>query len=146
MQFLKLPPFNHRIKESSGKTYIFDEVRRKFVFLSPEEWVRQHLLHLLMHEIEIPRSLIKVESGLQYNKLQKRSDLRIYDREGEIFMLCECKAPEIRLDEKTVKQICTYNMEINAPYLLITNGMDIYCWSADKERIEFLEKIPGLPD
>jgi hypothetical protein len=146
MQFLKLPPFNHRIKESDGKRYIFDEVRKKFVLLSPEEWVRQHLTHYLMAEVGIPRSLIRIESGLQYNKMNKRSDARIYDRKGNVFMVCECKAPDIPLDEKTVKQICTYNMEIKAPYLLITNGMDLYCWSADKEQIEFLEKVPGLPD
>lgn len=145
MQYLKLPPFSYRIKESEGKEYIFDEVRKKFVFLSPEEWVRQHLMHFLMRQIGYPRSLIKVESGLYYNKLQKRSDVQVYDRNGNIFLLAECKSADIKLDDKTVKQICIYNQSIKAPFLLITNGLDLFCWSTEKDEIEFLEIIPSLP-
>ena len=144
MQVLNLPPFSHRTKESNGKTYVFDIVRKKYVFLTPEEWVRQHLVHYLMRFVDIPGSLIKLESSLAYNKLTKRSDLRIYDRQGKVFLLAECKAWNVKLDDKVVKQICTYNMDIKAPYLLITNGMDIYCWRAEQEQIEFLEEIPRL--
>ncbi len=146
MQYLNLPAFSHQIKESEGKKYIFDVVRKKYVFLSPEEWVRQHLMHYLMMHIQFPKSLIRIESGLNYNKLQKRSDLQVYDRNGNIFLLAECKSPDIKLDEKTVKQVCTYNETIKAPFLLITNGIDLFCWSAEKDKIEFLEKVPSLPD
>ncbi len=144
MQILNLPPFSHKIKESEGKTYIFDKIRKKYVFLSPEEWVRQHLIHYLTLTVNIPASLIKIESSLNYNKLQKRSDLKVYDRDGKIFLLAECKAPNVKLDDKTVKQICTYNKTIEAPYLLISNGMDIFCWSSKNDKIEFLDKVPPI--
>ncbi len=146
VQYLNLPAFSHKIKESDGKKYIFDPVRKKYVFLSPEEWVRQHLMHYLMMHIQIPKSLIRVENALTFNKLQKRSDLQVYNREGKIFILAECKSPDIALNDKTVKQICTYNETIKAPYLLITNGIDLFCWSAQKDKIEFLDKVPSLPD
>ncbi|QNL22696.1 type I restriction enzyme HsdR N-terminal domain-containing protein [Hyphobacterium sp. CCMP332] len=146
MQYLNLPAFSHKIKESEGKKYIFDAVRKKYVFLSPEEWVRQHLMHYLMMHVQIPKSLIRIESSLSYNKLQKRSDLQVYNRDGQIFLLAECKSPEINLNEKTVKQVCLYNETIKAPYLLITNGIDLFCWSSQKDDIEFLEKVPSLPD
>lgn len=145
MQILNLPPFSHRTKESEGKTYIFDDFRKKFVFLSPEEWVRQHLLHYLVRHKNYPKTLIKIESGLKYNKLQKRSDVLVYDRNAKPFLLAECKSSDIKLDEKTVKQISTYNMEIGARFLLITNGMDLYCWERDEKNINFLEKLPDLP-
>ena len=145
MQYLNLPAFSHKIKESEGKKYIFDVVRKKYVFLSPEEWVRQHLIHYLTLHIQFPKSLIRIESGLNYNKLQKRSDLQVYDRSGNIFLLAECKSIDVKLDDTTVKQICTYNKTIKAPFLLITNGIDLFCWSTENEKIEFLEKVPSLP-
>lgn len=143
---LKLPPFDHKIKESEGKKYIFDEVRKKYVFLSPEEWVRQHLSHMMMRYYDYPRSLMKIESALSYNKLLKRSDLKVFDRNGKVFLLAECKAPEIKLDNSTVKQITTYNADIQARFLLITNGNDLYCWEGMKADPQFLEDLPVFPN
>jgi type I site-specific restriction endonuclease len=146
VQALNLPPISHRVKESQGKLFIFDEVRRKYVRLTPEEWVRQHLMHYLMHQRKFPRSLIKVESGLTYNKMLKRTDLRIYDRSGLPYILAECKAPEEKLGAKAVMQVSTYNKEIKAPFIVLTNGMDLFCWSTNKKDPEFLPEVPQLMD
>src|SRR5277367_761996 len=122
MHPLNLPSIDSNIRKEEGKVWIFDIIRKKYIVLTPEEWVRQHFIHYLIHDLKYPRSLFKVESGLSFNKLQKRSDILIHDRTGKPWMLVECKSPVIKLSQNAFNQIAVYNMTIDAKYLAVTNG------------------------
>ncbi|MCW5910705.1 MAG: type I restriction enzyme HsdR N-terminal domain-containing protein [Cyclobacteriaceae bacterium] len=145
MYKLNLPEFNIALRKEQGKVWIFDIIRKKYVVLTPEEWVRQHFVHYLVNELEYPKSLFKVERSLTYNRLQKRSDIIIYNRTGKPWMLVECKAPEIKLTQKAFNQVAVYNMTVGARYIAVTNGMAHYCFEAltqaDSE-VKFLETFP----
>jgi hypothetical protein len=123
MVTLNLPAFDHKLRKAEGKLWIFDVIRKKYVALIPEEWVRQHFIHYLLNK-EYPRSLIRVEGGLLYNKMQKRTDIVVFDRNAHPWMIIECKAPDIPVDEKTLFQAATYNSTLRAPYLTVTNGVN----------------------
>ena len=130
MNKLNLPSISPKLKKESGKVWIFDIIRKKFVVLTPEEWVRQHFISYLINELDYPRSLFRVEAGLQFNKIHKRSDILVYDREGKPWMLIECKSPAIRLNQKAFNQVSVYNMSIGARFVAVTNGMVHYCCDA----------------
>jgi hypothetical protein len=145
MYKLNLPEFNFALRKEQGKVWIFDIIRKKYVVLTPEEWVRQHFIHYLINELHYPRSLFKVERGLTYNKLQKRSDIIIHDRTGKPWMLVECKAPEIKLTQKAFNQVAVYNMTVGARFVAVTNGMAQYCFKAltqPNSEVKFLEAFP----
>lgn len=127
MYKLNLPEFNIALRKEQGKVWIFDIIRKKYVVLTPEEWVRQHFIHYLINDRGYPKSLFKVERGLTYNKLLKRSDIVIHDRTGKPRMLVECKAPEIKLTQKAFNQVAVYNMTVGARYIAVTNGMAQFC-------------------
>lgn len=143
---LNLPDYGPRLAKKDGKPVIFDEVRRKFVALTPEEWVRQHFLHFLLAS-GYPRGLFSVESGLKYNRLQKRTDLLCYDRQALPYLLIECKAPDIELDTQTFEQIAVYNKVIGAPHLCLTNGMRhlYYRLAQDEQGANSYTPLPNLP-
>src|SRR6478609_2076005 len=101
MESLNLPTFAYKVKHVNGKPHIFDIIRRKFVTLTPEEWVRQHFIHLLITEYGYPKSLFAVETGLQYNTLSKRTDIMVLSGESLPFLLVECKAPFISVNDTT---------------------------------------------
>lgn len=129
---LNLPSYDFRIrKEANGKYVIFDPLRKKFLLLTPEEWVRVHLVHYLTDYLHYPRSLISLEKGLTYNSLNKRYDILVSDRLGKPFFLIECKAPEVKLTQKTVEQVSVYNQKIQAAYLGISNGSIHICMKRD---------------
>ena len=128
---LNLPDYQYNIKEAEGKVWIFDVIRKRFIILTPEEWVRQHFVNYLMNESKYPRSLIKIESGLIYNRLQKRSDIVIYNRQGAPWMIIECKAPEQKLTQQTLQQVTMYNVTLKAKYFAVTNGLVHYCCEVD---------------
>ncbi|MBI3218631.1 MAG: type I restriction enzyme HsdR N-terminal domain-containing protein [Bacteroidetes bacterium] len=144
MQKLNLPEINATLKKEYGKVWIFDMIRKKYIVLTPEEWVRQHFIHYLIHELHYPRSLFRIESSLTYNKLQKRSDILLFDRTGKPWMLIECKSADIRLSQKAFNQVAVYNMTVNAKYIAVTNGMVHFCCEAAAEGREalFLETFP----
>ncbi|RIV20416.1 restriction endonuclease subunit R [Fibrisoma montanum] len=146
MDTLNLPAFGHKIKQVEGKPYIFDELRRKYVRLSPEEWVRQHIVHLLMSHYAYPKALIRTEGGLTLNLTQKRTDVVVFDREGKPFLLVECKAPHVPLTQAVFDQIARYNHVHRAPYLIVTNGLTHYCCCVDHETaaITFLDDFPAF--
>jgi hypothetical protein len=120
---LNLPPFQYKLKKAEDKLWIFDIIRKKWVVLQPEEWVRQHFIHYLINEGSCPRSLIKVEGGLVFNQLKKRSDIVVFDQHGKPWMIVECKSMEVQVNDSTLFQAATYNKTIQAPYLVVTNGM-----------------------
>ena len=144
MKTLNLPSYQFKLKTENKKTKIFDVIRKKYLVLTPEEWVRQHIIHFLIIEKGFPKSLIAVEKGLKLNRLQKRVDILIYSTKGEPIFMVECKAPNIPINQKVLDQIGRYNISFKLPYLLITNGLEHFCAKVDfkTERIEFLKDLP----
>ena len=147
MDKLNLPPFDHNIKHQDNKNVIFDVIRKKYVVLTPEEWVRQHFIHYMINQLNYSRSLIKVEGGLKYNKLAKRSDVIAYARDSSPFLLVECKAPGVRINQAAFRQSAMYNKTIGARYVALTNGLEHVCFEvqSDVKKIEFLDHIPHFP-
>ena len=144
MYALNLPQYDVRIKAEGRRTLIFDPVRKKYVALTPEEWVRQHIINYLVTEKDYPVSLVSVETPLKYARLDKRSDLLVSNRNGQPLMIIECKAPEVSITEKVFEQIAVYNLAVHAPYMMVTNGMQHYCLIAATEHspAQFLKEIP----
>ena len=148
MKTINFPAFEVRTKTEGNRTLIFDGVRRKYVALTPEEWVRQHLIHYLIAEKGYPATLISVETPLKYARMDKRSDVMVSDRNGNPLMLAECKAPEVAVTQKALQQIAVYNAVIHAPCLLVTNGVQHYCLAAadGSSPARFLNEIPQYED
>jgi hypothetical protein len=131
---LNFPEFDATLKKVKGKVWIFDVIRKKYVVVTPEEWVRQHLIHYFIDHLNYPRALIKVETGLKYNTLLKRADAIVYSREGKPWLVAECKAYTEKLGENTIRQLSTYNRSLEASYLLITNGINHFSFEVDHEK------------
>jgi hypothetical protein len=120
---LRYPAFDVRTRKEGENVMIFDGLRRKWLVLTPEEWVRQHLVHHLVHQKGFPAALISLEKQLKLNDTLRRYDVVVYDREKRPVLVVECKAPFIALDKTVLEQALRYNLTVNAPYLLITNGV-----------------------
>jgi hypothetical protein len=145
MKKLNLPDFDFTIIEKpSQKFEIFDEVRKKYVALTPEEWVRQNFIKYLINIKGYPASLIAIEKGLTVHKQPKRFDAVVYDKKAQPLMLLEFKAPEIGITQKVFEQISIYNQLLKVEYLLVSNGLKHYCCeiSFEKEEIIFLKEVP----
>ena len=144
MQQLNFPIYNFRFKNSENKVSIFDEIRKKFIILTPEEWVRQHVVRFLLEEKKYPKSLINVEKVLTVNGLRKRYDVVVFNPDGSIFVLVECKAPEIKTAQATFDQIARYNLALKAQFLMVTNGHNHYFCQMDfeNEKYAFLKELP----
>jgi len=144
VQQLNFPRYNFRFKSNENKTLIFDIVRKKFIVLSPEEWVRQHVIHLLISEKKYPLSHINVEKQLKLNDTIKRYDIVVFNSNGSIKIIVECKAPKIKIDQQVFDQIARYNFVVQASYLVVTNGIDHYTCQMDyeKESYIFLKELP----
>jgi len=148
MDKLSLPVFDFNIKESAGKTVIFDIIRKKYIVLTPEEWVRQHFVNYLINHLGYVKALIGVEQGLKYNKLLKRTDIIVYDRKGSPLVLVECKEPNHKLNQKVVEQAMMYNKTLSAPYIIVSNGIEHSCMHLDPAtlKVTFLSNIPGFEE
>lgn len=121
---LNFPQNDFRFKKNEkGLLMIFDEIRKKFVDLTPEEWVRQNLLSFLINQKNYPKSLFSLESGMKLNNTKKRTDLIVFNKQLEPYILAECKAPEVKITEKVVEQALRYNLVHNAQFIAITNGI-----------------------
>jgi type I site-specific restriction endonuclease len=145
MQKLNFPSYSFRFKNSENKVSIFDAIRKKFIILTPEEWVRQHVVQFLLEEKKYPKSLINVEKVLMVNGLRKRYDIVVFNPNGTIFILIECKAPEVKISQGTFDQIARYNMTLEAEFLMVTNGLNHYFCLMDfeNEKYEFLRELPN---
>ncbi|NQZ76184.1 MAG: type I restriction enzyme HsdR N-terminal domain-containing protein [Ekhidna sp.] len=139
MHQLKLPDFDHRVEQDK----IFCLIRKKWVALTPEEWVRQHFLNLMIVHLGYPKGLFKLEHTLQYFKNQKRSDITVLDRVGEVYMLVECKSADVKLGNDVVGQLATYNKVMDAKFLSITNGLATYVWKKGVESYEQVSQFPS---
>lgn len=146
MTKLNFPTYSFRFKNSENKTYIFDVIRKKFLVLTPEEWVRQHVVLYLIQEQKYPKSLINVEKLVNVNGIKKRYDIVVFNTDGSIFLLVECKAPEVKLTQQTFDQIAQYNFILKAENLMVTNGLNHYFCQMDFEREHyvFLKEAPDF--
>ena len=144
MQALRFPTYQFRFKNSENKVAIFDEIRKKFIILTPEEWVRQHVVKYLLNEKKYPKSWVNVEKIIRLNTLVKRYDIVVFNPDGTIFLLVECKAPEINISQHTFDQIARYNLALKAQFLMVTNGLEHYFCRLDyvNECYHFLEDLP----
>jgi len=146
MQALDFSAYDFRFKNSKNKVHIFDVIRKKFVVLQPEEWVRQHVVHFLISDKNYPKSLINIEKQMTVNGIKKRYDIVVFRPDGSIFLLVECKAPTITINQETFNQIAGYNMKLDASYLMVTNGLKHYYCKMDyeEEKYYFLKAIPDF--
>ncbi|GGZ40853.1 restriction endonuclease subunit R [Echinicola pacifica] len=142
---LNLPQGEFKLTEDEGKLWVFDALRKKQLVLTPEEWVRQHLIYYLIEFKKYPKSLFSLERGLKYNKLSKRFDILILDRNGKPFILIECKAPEVRLSQTTVEQVAVYNKTIGARFMAISNGLQHICLEYDLDSLSY-KQVREFPE
>ena len=142
---LSFPNYEFRLKKINQKKFIFDEIRKKYIELTPEEWVRQHCIRFLITEKKFKRGLISVEKKISLNSTNKRFDILAYNSMGSCVLLVECKAPNIKIDQKSFDQILRYNQVINAKFLMVTNGIIHYYCNINniQNKIEFLKEIPS---
>ncbi|NMH26304.1 type I restriction enzyme HsdR N-terminal domain-containing protein [Flavobacterium solisilvae] len=146
MQKLNFPAYTFRFKNSENKVAIFDVIRKKFIILTPEEWVRQHTVQFLLEEKKYPKSHINVEKLIKVNDTSKRYDIAVFKPNGELFLLIECKAPEVSISQDTFDQIARYNLKLKAEYLMVTNGLNHYFCQMDfeNEKYVFLKELPNF--
>ncbi|MBU0765963.1 MAG: type I restriction enzyme HsdR N-terminal domain-containing protein [Bacteroidetes bacterium] len=144
MQPLNLPNYSFKIKSAGQRKLIFDEIRKKWIALTPEEWVRQNVVRYLSDEKGWPVSLMAVETEIKVNRLSKRCDIVLHDNHGVPVMIVECKAPAVKITQEVFEQIARYNMALKVQYLLVTNGVRHFCCRMDYvwSRYEFVEEIP----
>lgn len=149
MVSLNFPRYEFRITiEEKGKQVIFDPVRKKYVALTPEEWVRQHVIQYLAQEKNVPLSLMKVESEIQLLKTKKRFDLAVFDRNGHSLLVAECKSPSIKLTQHVLDQAVRYNMTLQVKYLMLTNGLQHMVCETDPDTgsIRPIKSVPDFSD
>ena len=142
---LNLNPYSFKIKNEQHTTFIFDEIRKKFLVLTPEEWVRQHFVQHLIQEKNYPKTCISLESGLKLNSLQKRTDIVVFNQSGERILMVECKAPSIKISQGTFDQIARYNIIHKVPLLAVSNGLQHYYCEIDFEKKDyrFISELPA---
>lgn len=145
MPILNFPKFDFRFKSNENGFQIFDVVRKKFVVLQPEEWVRQHTVLFILKTLKYPKSFVNVEKKMVLNNITKRSDILVFNPDGSIKILVECKAPEITIDQNTFDQIARYNIIADAEYLMVTNGISHFYCQMDYENKKYTF-IPELPE
>ena len=145
MHALNFPSYSFRFKNSENKIAVFDVLRKKFVLLTPEEWVRQHVVQFLLTEKKMPQSLLNVEKQLRVNQMLKRYDLLVYNPDGSIHLVVECKAASVPITQETFDQIARYNLSLKAKYLMVTNGLQHYYCQMDYEQEKY-HFLPDLPE
>lgn len=136
------PEPRFRMKKEGEKTYIFDPIRKAWLLLTEEEWVRQNFVAYLVKERGYPASLIALEKELLLNGLKKRFDLLVYNSEHQPWLMVECKAPEVALSEAVLQQALRYNMSIPVTYIVITNGNHTLGWKKEEGRLELISELP----
>ena len=146
MKQLKLPAYSYSLKETAKGRFIFDLVRRKYVALTPEEWVRQHFINYLVEVLKYPKGLIQVEAAFRLNSMLRRADILVHDRAGQPVMIVECKAPEVKISQTVFDQIINYNFSYGVRYLVVTNGITHFAGMTNEESHTFtlLDHIPDF--
>ncbi|MET3979299.1 hypothetical protein ABIB62_001885 [Mucilaginibacter sp. UYP25] len=148
LQPLNLPPYPFKLTDDNGQLTLFDELRKKNIVLTPEEWVRQHFVQYLMRQKQYPKSLIKLEGGLRLHGMAKRTDIVVFNTAGDKILLVECKAPYVAINQATFDQAARYNMVHKVKLMAVSNGLQHYYCSInhDNETYKFLEELPGYKE
>jgi hypothetical protein len=146
LQPLNLPPYPFKITDQNGQFTLFDEIRKKNIIITPEEWVRQHFVQYLIRQKKYPKTLIKLEGGHKLNGMPKRSDIIVFNSSGEKILLVECKAPSVNIDQKVFDQIARYNIVHKIALLAVTNGLQhYYCRiNFEQKKYQFIEELPDF--
>jgi len=143
MHSLNLPKYAFKLKKEEEVEFIFDRIRNKYIVLTPEEWVRQHLLMFLINDLGYPKGLIKVESGVMYNSRVKRSDIVVFNSLGLPHILVECKSPTVVINQSTMEQVAMYNRTLKASIMVLSNGLVHYTFKiGDGGELTNLSEIP----
>ena len=144
---LNFPSYQFRLRENNSRPEIFDEVRKKWIVLTPEEWVRQHVMRWLVEEKKYPASLLAIEKSISVNGLAKRCDIVAFNRDGNPLLVIECKAHDVEISQTVFDQAARYNLTLNVDLFLLTNGMNHFCCRADHagKSYIFLKELPEYP-
>jgi hypothetical protein len=144
MQGLNLPTYSLKIKSEEGLEYVYDQFRKKYIRLTPEEWVRQNFALYLVNEKTYPASRLIIEKSLKVNNMIKRCDIIVYNDFGSPCLIVECKSPEIKIGQETFEQVSIYNIRFQVEFLIITNGIKHFCCRVDFEtlNVHFIDEIP----
>jgi hypothetical protein len=143
---LSFPQAELKLTRKEGQVFVWCIIRKKSLVLTPEEWVRQHLIHFLIQEKQIPIGLIAAEMAIEINQLSRRCDVVVFGKDGKPRLIVECKAPEINLTEKTFNQIAQYNAALNVDLLMVTNGLQHIVCQIDREntQLNYLKELPEM--
>jgi hypothetical protein len=142
MVIINYPEPDFRIKKEEGKEFIFDALRKKWLLLTPEEWVRQNFVQYLIKTKNYPSSIIAIEKEVQLGELKKRFDILVYDNNHQPWMMIECKAAEIKLDDAVLQQALRYNISVPVKYIVITNGSYTYAWQKENNGLQLINEVP----
>ncbi|MBA3649208.1 MAG: type I restriction enzyme HsdR N-terminal domain-containing protein [Chitinophagales bacterium] len=142
---IQFPEYTFRLKKHGEHSLIFDRIRKKFVALTPEEWVRQHWVHYLIEEKKYPRSLLAIEMHLTVNRLKKRCDIVVYGKDGLPQLIVECKSTNVKITQNVFDQIARYNLTLRVKYLVVSNGNETFCCEINHEKGSY-KFLPELPD
>lgn len=148
METLNLPTYDFKYIIRDNNKYIFDTIRKKYIILTPEEWVRQNFIKYLINEKGYIHSLIRIEMFFKFNRLAKRADIALYNKKGEPKVLVECKSPKVGIKQIVFEQVARYNLSFKVDYLIVTNGLQHYCCKMDygEKTYYFLNEIPGFDE
>ena len=144
LQLLNLPEFAFSVREQGQSKHIFDSIRKRFVTLTPEEWVRQHFMRFMIEFRNYPASLMAIERSVKVNNLSQRADIVVYNKDGKPWLLVECKASTVKISHETFLQAARYNMTLKVPYFALTNGLEHYCLYFNGKEFEFLDNLPDF--
>ncbi|WP_121246240.1 type I restriction enzyme HsdR N-terminal domain-containing protein [Mucilaginibacter phyllosphaerae] len=148
LQPLNLPPYPFKLTDDNGQLILFDELRKKNIVLTPEEWVRQHFVQYLIRQKQYPKTLIKLEGGLKLHGMARRTDIVVFNSAGEKVLLVECKAPSVAITQATFDQAARYNMVHKVKLLAVTNGLQHYYCSINHntQTYKFMEELPAYKE
>lgn len=144
MLVIQYPEPAFRVKKEQGRNFIFDALRKKWLLLTPEEWVRQNFVHYLVQVKNYPPQLIAQEKSIMLGELKKRFDILVYDNNHQPWMMIECKAPSVGLDETVLQQLLRYHISVPTGFLVITNGAQSFGWKKTGGVLEAMEEMPGF--
>ncbi|HEX6333504.1 MAG TPA: type I restriction enzyme HsdR N-terminal domain-containing protein [Flavisolibacter sp.] len=142
---VQFPAPRFRIRSNEDKDYIFDEIRRTWILLTEEEWVRQNFIRYLVETMQYPATLIALEKEIRLHDIRKRFDILVYDRQHAPWMLVECKEPAVRLNEDVLQQVLRYNISVPVTYIVITNGSVTKAWKKQQNELVQLATLPSAP-
>ena len=144
MVIVNYPEPAFRLRKEEGREFIFDQLRKKWILLTPEEWVRQNFVQYLLQVKKYPASLVAIEKEIQLGELKKRFDVLVYSKNHQPWLMVECKSMDVKLDDEVLQQLLRYNVSVPVSYLVITNGTDCFAWQRNEGRLLPLQEIPGF--